>query len=125
MDVLNGHTGHNLHPDFGTTYRGRYIGIPLNIISGSQVAGVAVHLTTYARESDPIPVGGLPIPTTVIIEGDPGPFDPNADNHCLILDTDTLGRVVISQLDGGLTHTAYALLSDLITIRRRAAGVRP
>ena len=40
--------------------------------------------------------------------------------NALVLETDTLGRVVISQLDGGLTHTAYALLSDLITVRRRA-----
>jgi homoserine dehydrogenase len=40
--------------------------------------------------------------------------------NALILETDTLGRVAISQLDGGLTHTAYALLSDLVTIRRRA-----
>jgi homoserine dehydrogenase len=39
--------------------------------------------------------------------------------NALVLETDTLGRVVISQLDGGLTHTAYALLSDLITVRRR------
>ena len=38
--------------------------------------------------------------------------------NALVLDTDTLGRVVISQLDGGLTQTAYALLSDLITIRK-------
>ena len=38
--------------------------------------------------------------------------------NALILDTDTLGRVVISQLDGGLTHTAYALLSDLVAIRK-------
>jgi homoserine dehydrogenase len=38
--------------------------------------------------------------------------------NALILDTDTLGRIAITQLDGGLTHTAYALLSDLITIRR-------
>jgi homoserine dehydrogenase len=45
--------------------------------------------------------------------------------NALTLDTDTLGRVVITQLDGGLMHTAYALLSDLIAIRRRAAGVRP
>jgi homoserine dehydrogenase len=46
--------------------------------------------------------------------------------NALILDTDTLGRVVIGQLDGGLTHTAYALLSDLLTIRKDcavAAGV--
>jgi homoserine dehydrogenase len=41
-------------------------------------------------------------------------------SNALILETDTLGRIAISQLDGGLTHTAYALLSDLITIRRRA-----
>jgi hypothetical protein len=27
----------------------------------------------------------------------------------------------VTQLDGGLTQTAYALLSDLVTIRRRAA----
>jgi len=40
--------------------------------------------------------------------------------NALILETDTLGRIAISQLDGGLTHTAYALLSDLIVIRRRA-----
>jgi homoserine dehydrogenase len=38
--------------------------------------------------------------------------------NALILDTDTLGRVVICQLDGGLTHTAYALLSDLVAIRK-------
>jgi homoserine dehydrogenase len=39
--------------------------------------------------------------------------------NALILDTDTLGRVAISQLDGGLTATAYALLTDLIAVRRR------
>jgi homoserine dehydrogenase len=41
--------------------------------------------------------------------------------NALILDTDTLGRVVIGQLDGGLTHTAFALLSDLIAIRQGCA----
>jgi homoserine dehydrogenase len=45
-------------------------------------------------------------------------------SNALILDTDTLGRVVISQLDGGLLHTAYALLSDLLTIRRHADRAR-
>jgi homoserine dehydrogenase len=43
--------------------------------------------------------------------------------NALILDTDTLGRVVICQLDGGLTHTAYALLSDLVTIRKSCSLV--
>jgi homoserine dehydrogenase len=42
-------------------------------------------------------------------------------SNALILDTDTLGRVVICQLDGGLTHTAYALLSDLVAVRKMYA----
>lgn len=42
--------------------------------------------------------------------------------NALILSTETLGEIAICQLDGGLTHTAYALLSDLVTIRRRATA---
>jgi homoserine dehydrogenase len=38
--------------------------------------------------------------------------------NALVLRTDLLGDVAICQLDGSLTHTAYALLSDLVTIRR-------
>lgn len=40
--------------------------------------------------------------------------------NALILETDLLGRIAITQLDGSLTQTAYALLSDLITVSRRA-----
>jgi homoserine dehydrogenase len=39
--------------------------------------------------------------------------------NALMLHTDLLGDVVMHQLGGGLTATAYALLSDLIAIRRR------
>ena len=39
--------------------------------------------------------------------------------NALILQTDLLGDVAIHQLGGGLTATAYALLSDLIAIRGR------
>jgi homoserine dehydrogenase len=39
--------------------------------------------------------------------------------NALELETDTLGRIAVTQLDGGLTQTAYALLTDLIAIRRR------
>ncbi len=42
--------------------------------------------------------------------------------NALILETDTLGQIAICQLDGGLAQTAYALLSDLVTVRRRASG---
>jgi homoserine dehydrogenase len=37
----------------------------------------------------------------------------------LVLVTDLLGEVAICQLEGNLTHTAYALLSDIVTVRRR------
>jgi len=39
--------------------------------------------------------------------------------NALELDTTPLGRVVITQRDGGLEKTAYALLTDLVTVRRR------
>ena len=41
--------------------------------------------------------------------------------NALVLQTDLLGDLAICQLEGSLTHTAYALLSDLVTIRRRQA----
>jgi homoserine dehydrogenase len=43
--------------------------------------------------------------------------------NALILQTDLLGEMAVCQLDGNLTQTAYALLSDLVTIGRRS--VRP
>jgi homoserine dehydrogenase len=36
----------------------------------------------------------------------------------VIFDTDILGPIGIQQLDGGLVQTAYALLSDLVTLAR-------
>jgi len=39
--------------------------------------------------------------------------------NALVLQTDLLGEIAICQLDGSLTQTAYALLSDVVTIRRR------
>lgn len=41
--------------------------------------------------------------------------------NALLLQTDLLGEIAICQLEGNLTHTAYALLSDLVTIVRRQA----
>ena len=40
--------------------------------------------------------------------------------NALIVHTDLLGDIAITQLGGGLTMTAYALLSDVVAIRRRA-----
>lgn len=39
--------------------------------------------------------------------------------NALEIDSTPLGRVVITQRDGGLEKTAYALLTDLVTLRRR------
>jgi homoserine dehydrogenase len=38
--------------------------------------------------------------------------------NALELDTDILGRVVITQRDGGLEKTAYALFADLMTVAK-------
>lgn len=45
--------------------------------------------------------------------------------NALIFETDMLGELAVVQLDGDLTQTAYALLSDLVTVRRRHAALRP
>jgi homoserine dehydrogenase len=45
--------------------------------------------------------------------------------NALILRTDLLGEIAICQMDGSLTQTAYALVSDLVTIRKRAAREAP
>jgi homoserine dehydrogenase len=42
--------------------------------------------------------------------------------NALVLTTDLLGDVAICQMQGDLTQTAYALLTDLIAVRRRAAA---
>jgi homoserine dehydrogenase len=48
-------------------------------------------------------------------------------SNAVFLETDLLGRVGITELDGGLTQTAYALLSDLISLGRslRAPSAAP
>jgi homoserine dehydrogenase len=44
--------------------------------------------------------------------------------NALVLQTDVLGEIAICQLGGSLTQTAYALLSDLVTVRRRQLPAR-
>ena len=39
--------------------------------------------------------------------------------NALVLHTDLLGDIAVCQLGGDLTQTAYALLSDIVTVRRR------
>jgi homoserine dehydrogenase len=43
----------------------------------------------------------------------------NGQENALEIDTSAVGRIVITQRDGGLDKTAYALLADLVTVARR------
>jgi homoserine dehydrogenase len=45
-------------------------------------------------------------------------------SNAIFVETDLLGRVGITQLDGGLTQTAYALVADLVTVARTYAAPR-
>jgi hypothetical protein len=67
-----------LHPDFGTEYQGRPIGIPYVVVSDGQPRVPVVF--EYADESDP---GPYPIPPDVPIEGGPGS---DGDRHVIVLD---------------------------------------
>ena len=72
-----------LHPDFGAgTYAGGSIGIPYQIVAGSQ-RKVTVKPGAYGDESDS---GPMPIPSHALIEGYPKPG--NGDRHVLVLEKD-------------------------------------
>jgi homoserine dehydrogenase len=45
--------------------------------------------------------------------------------NALLLGTDLLGEIAVVQRDGGLTQTAYAIVTDLATIARRARRAGP
>jgi len=64
-------------------------------------------------------VAPVELPATDVLAGLRG------QANALVLRTDLLGEIAICQLDGSLTQTAYALLSDLVTIRTRAARLAP
>jgi homoserine dehydrogenase len=73
--------------------------------------------------------GGVDASVTLLaLEGDDLLAGVRGSANALVLRTDLLGEVAICQMAGDLTQTAYALVSDLVTIRRRlgrpAAPVR-
>lgn len=79
INTIGASTG--LHPDFGSgTWDGGPIGIPYNVVPGSQPkVGITFD---YSDESDP---GPYPIPPDPQIEGGP---DSTGDRHILVLDKD-------------------------------------
>ena len=77
--------------------------------------GKRIRLVASAERQDGHAVGRV-----APVELDAG--DPLASlggmQNMLVLHTDVLGSIGIQQLDGGLIQTAYALLSDLVTVAK-------
>ena len=79
VDSIGRDTG--LHPDFGSEFLGKPIGIPFASVTGSQ-KGVTIRFTEFGDESD---LGPYPIPPDAPIEG--GPCG-EGDRHVLVVDED-------------------------------------
>jgi homoserine dehydrogenase len=84
---------------------------------GAVSAGRRLKLVASAQRSDDGTVIACVAPTELpredLLAGLQG------KQNALVLRTDVLGEIAVCQLDGNLTHTAYALLADLVTVRRR------
>lgn len=71
-------SGNQLHPDFGTVYRGAPNGIPMIVVHSTQAKSpVTFH---YATQSDP---GPYPLPPNVPIQGGTAT---TGDRHALVVD---------------------------------------
>jgi homoserine dehydrogenase len=75
--------------------------------------GLRLRLVASSRRGERPIVRPLELPQDDLLAGLRGMA------NALVFETDLLGRVAITQLDGNLTLTAYALLSDLLTVTRR------
>ena len=92
------------------------------VAMAAKARGSRVRLVASARTAaDGVATSVRPVelPETDVLAGLRGMA------NALVLQTDLLGEIAIAQLSGSLTQTAYALLSDLITIRRRQSPARP
>jgi len=86
------------------------------IAMAAKARGARVRLVASARQGPGgvvTSVRPVELPETDLLAGMRGMA------NAIVLQTDLLGEIAICQLSGGLTQTAYALLSDLVTIRRR------
>lgn len=81
----------------------RHSGRRLRLVASAQRAGDAIRVAVRPVE----------LPQDDLLAGLRGMA------NALVLQTDLLGEIAVCQLQGGLTQTAYALLSDVITVRRR------
>jgi homoserine dehydrogenase len=93
-------------------------GMTMDRVRGAVQRGKRLRLVATAERREGHPVGRV-----APVELDAG--DPLAQltgvQNLLLLRTDVLGEVGIHQREGGLVQTAYALLTDLITVARGTA----
>lgn len=101
IDSIGRDTG--MHADFGTEWEGAPIGIPFEVVSGSEpMVPIAFDLP---EESDP---GPYPIPPDAAIEGGPAA---DGDRHVLVIDSD---NCLLYELDaaypqeGGASWSAFS-----------------
>jgi uncharacterized membrane protein YgcG len=107
-----------LHPDFGSgTWNGGPIGIPYNVVDGSQTE---VNISfEYTEESDP---GPYPIPPNALIEGG---SQSTGDRHVIVLDRDSC---ILYELysaypqQNGTWQTGSGAVYDLNSNALRPAG---
>jgi hypothetical protein len=105
----------HLHPDFGSgTWNGFPIGIPYNVVPGTQVKVPVVF--QYSGESD---AGPYPIPSNPLIEGDPT----QGDRHILILDRDhcLLYELFSAMKENGSWYAGSGAIFDLNANNLRTA----
>jgi homoserine dehydrogenase len=81
--------------------------------------GKRLRLVARADRRDGAPVGRVAVEE---LDGADPLAGLTGQQNLLVLETDLLGRIGIYQMDGGLTQTAYALLTDLVTVARATGG---
>jgi homoserine dehydrogenase len=81
--------------------------------AAARAGGRRLRLVASATRGEPPVVEPVELPEHDLLAGLQGTA------NALVLQTDVLDEIAICQLGGGLVHTAYALLSDVVTVRRR------
>lgn len=98
-------------------------GVTIHDIEEARRAGRRIKLVASARMDGKRPVGRV-APEPLDLRDPLSTLDGPANG--LVFETDLLGRLGIFQLDADLTHTAYALVSDLVSLLDVSDGrVRP